>query len=244
MKLEPVYGERALYIAKEKAIVIADLHLGIEFEYMAKGIVIPMQTKNLIERVLTILEKKRASKLIVLGDIKHVINERDYIIKERREVRYFLKKIAEHVEIWVIKGNHDIRLKSKYAKIFGARGLMLDDIAMAHGHAWVSPILMKADIFIMAHLHPHIRLVTKTGYAYDEACWIRGRFKKEKFRKKYPEGNENIRVIIMPSFNPVAGGIAVNKEKPKRGIASLIDMGNANAYLINGVNLGRIRNLS
>ena len=244
MKVEPIYGERALYIAKEKAVVIADLHLGIEFEYMAKGIIIPMQTKNLVERLLAILEKKRARKLIILGDLKHVINEKEYIMKERKEVRYFLKEMAEHVEIWIIKGNHDGRLKSKYAKIFGARGMMLDDVALAHGHAWVSPVLMKASIFIMAHLHPHIRLVTKTGYSYNEACWIIGGFKKEKFRKKYPEGNDDIRVIIMPSFNPVAGGIALNKEKLKRGMASLIDIRNANAYLINGINLGRIRNLS
>ena len=243
MKVEPIHGERALYIQKAKAIVVADLHIGIEFEYENRGITIPLQTKSMMERIVTLIKRKRAKKLIILGDLKHVILDREHIMKERREVAYFLKELSKHAEIWIVKGNHDARLKSKYAKIFGARGILLDNIAMAHGHAWCSPSIMKASILIMAHLHPYIRITTKTGYSYTEPCWIKGRFKKQKFSKKYPDGNENMQVIVMPSFNPIAGGIAVNKEKLEHGIASLIDIENANVYLLNGINLGRVRNL-
>jgi len=239
--IQPIYGERALAIGK--TIVIADLHLGIEYEYEEKGIKVPVQTKNLLERVISILDKTKAERIIILGDLKHIIEKREYIMKERKQIGYFLKELNSHAEIWIVKGNHDGSIKSKYAKIYGARGLMLDDVALAHGHAWPSKNIMDASFFIMAHLHPNIRITTKTGFSYMEPCWVRGKFKKE-FKEKYPEGNEKMEVVIMPAFNPIAGGIAINKEKLTHGIASLIDVENAYAYTLNGINLGRIRNLS
>ena len=243
MKLYPIYGERALFIPKEKTIVIADLHIGIEYEYSLKGINIPIQTKNLMNRCIDLIEKKRAEKVIILGDIKHIIEDVEYKEKERKEVRYFLKELSNHAEIWLIKGNHDGRIKSKHAKIFGGRGMKINGIALAHGHAWPSENIMDAEIFIMAHLHPHVRITTKIGYSYMEPCWIRGKFEKEKFKKRYENGNEDMQVIIMPAFNPLVGGLAMNKEEMKHGIASIIDIENSYVYLLNGINLGRIRNL-
>ena len=238
--IEPVYGERALQIGK--TILIADLHIGIEYEYEEKGIKIPIQTKNLLSRIISILEKRNANRVIIVGDLKHAIGK-EAMIKERIQIRYFLKELSKHAEIWIIKGNHDGRIKSRHAKIFGARGILFKNFAIAHGHAWPDKNIMKSSHFIMAHLHPNIRITTKTGFSYMEPCWIRGKFKKE-FKERYPDGNENMDVIIMPAFNPIAGGIAVNKEKLTHGIASLIDIKNSYAYTLNGINLGRIRNLS
>jgi len=244
MIAEPVHGERALFIRNKKAIVIADLHIGIEYEYRTKGILIKSQAEKLAERCISIIKRKKADILIILGDIKHIIMEKEYARKEGMEVRKFLKEVSEHAEIWILKGNHDGRLKSKYAKIFGTRGILMDNIAMSHGHAWPAPSIMKARIFVMAHLHPQIRLKTEYGFSYTEPCWVRGKFLKKEFKEKYPEGNEDMDVIVMPAFNPVAGGIAINEDKIEHGIASIIDIKNAEAYLLNGVNLGRIRNLS
>jgi len=243
MNIQPVYGERAIYIPEEKTIIVADLHIGIEYELEDKGVIISMQTKKLLERILKITGKKRGERIVILGDLKHTIENREYMMKERREIGYFLKELSKHAEIWIVKGNHDGRIRSKYAKIYGGRGILMGDIFMAHGHAWPSDDIINASVFVMAHLHPHIRIMLRSGYTYMEPCWIVGKFNKN-IAEKYPGINTKMKVIVMPSFNPVVGGIAVNKEKISYGIAGMINWHNSVVYLLNGVNLGRIKNLS
>ncbi len=244
MKVLPIYMERAIYAEDEKTLIIADLHLGIEFEYMLQGINIAVQTENLINRIKKLIEKKKAERLIILGDLKHIIvADKEIVKKERYEIRYFLKELSKIAEIWIIKGNHDGNIRSKYAKIFGSKGIKIEDIALVHGHAWPSPSLMDCEKIIMGHIHPNVRLQTKIGYSYIQPCWVRGNFKRKEFLRKYKEGNEKIEFIIMPAFNPLCGGIAVNKEEMVGALAKIMDIENAHVYLLNGLNLGKIKNL-
>ncbi len=243
MKVFPIYLERAIYIKEEKTIIIADLHIGIEFDYMQKGINIAMQTDVLLERIKKLVERKNAEKLIILGDLKHSYENVDYIKKERIEVRIFLKRLYELVEVWLVKGNHDGNIRSKYVKIFGSKGIEIDDISLAHGHAWPNEKIMRNKLLIIGHVHPNVRLQTKIGYSYIEPCWIRGKFKRKEFLNKYKNGNEKMEVVIMPAFNPLCGGIAVNKEELIGPIAKIMDIDNSIVYLLNGINLGRVRNL-
>ena len=247
MNLYPIYGERALFIEKGKTIVIADLHIGIEYEYSLQGVNIGSQTEKMLERCISIIKKKKAKRVIILGDLKHTIVQsgeeyEEAVEKEKKDVRYFIKKLAEIVELWIIKGNHDGQLKSKRAKIFGIRGISIGRVSLIHGHAWPSPAIMKNDLLIMGHIHPHVRIRTKIGYSYTQPCWVRGHFKKE-LLKKYKDANKNMEFIIMPAFNPLAGGVAVNREKIGGAIISMIDADNSFIYLLDGTNLGRIRNL-
>jgi len=245
MKVEPIWGERALFIDELKALVIADLHIGIEYELYLQGINIASQTDKLLKRCKQLIEKKKAKKLFIVGDLKHVIGKEseeyyEMMKKERKEVRYFLKELGKEIEIHIIKGNHDGLLKSKYAKIYGSRGLKIKNIAFLHGHAWPSHDIMNADLLIMGHVHPFVRIKTKVGFSYLEPCWVRGRFKKEKL-KKY--GVNKMNFIIMPAFNPLCGGIAVNSEELIGPMAKMLSIDNAEIYLLNGLNLGRVRNL-
>jgi len=244
----PIWNERALFIKKEKAVVIADVHIGIEFEYSQQGVNIGVQTDKLLERCKRLIEETAAEKLVIVGDLKHIIlakdeEQREMMRKERREVRKFLKVLDEYADIWIVKGNHDGRLQSKYAKIFGVKGMQIDDISFAHGHCWAGEEVMNGKIIVLAHIHPFIRITTKIGYSYLQPCWVRGKFQREKFLEKYKNGNHKMKFIIMPAFNPLCGGIAVNREKMEEAMMKIIDIEDAEVYLLNGLNLGRIRNL-
>jgi len=246
MKALPIWNERALFIPEIKAIVIADLHIGIEFDYYLQGVNIVTQTKNLLEKCKKLIKEKDAKKLIIVGDLKHVIagkgeEKQEMIIKERKEVRYFLKEVSKLAEIWIVKGNHDGRLFSKRAKIYGARGFKIKDVAFLHGHAWPSHEIMHSKLVIMGHLHPFIRIKTRVGYSYLEPCWIKGEFKKGEINKRY--GIKRLKFIVMPAFNPLCGGIAINREKIDIAITKIMDIDNADVFLLNGINLGRVRNL-
>jgi len=47
----------------------------------------------------------------------------------------------------------------------------------------------------------------------------------------------------MPAFNPLCGGIAVNREMLIGPMSKIMDIRNSYVYMLNGINLGRIRNL-
>ena len=246
--MTPVWNERALFIDAEKILVIADLHIGIEFEYRKQGINIALQTDKLLEKCIKLIKESGAEILILLGDVKHMIiakeeEDKEMLKIERKSVRKFLKILNEYAEVWIVRGNHDGRLKSKYAKIFGARGTSIGDIALAHGHSWTDEEIMDRKYIITAHIHPFVKISTEIGYSYMQPCWVKGKMKKEAFLKRYGSGNHKMKFIIMPPFNPLCGGIAVNEAKIKEGMVKIFDMDNAHVYLLNGVNLGRIKNL-
>lgn len=242
----PVFGERAIYMENEKAIVIADVHVGIEFEYMLRGVNIGVQTDKLIERCRKLIMKKNAEKLIVIGDLKHtIVAEGGNEIRkmERKEVAKFIKSLNEICEIWVIKGNHDAMLRSKYAKIFSSKGIKIGEVSLIHGHCWADDEIMDASLIIAGHIHPFVRLMAKVGYSYIKECWVKGKCKKKEFIKKYKNGNYKMDFIIMPAFNPLCGGTAVNRERVDEAIMKIFDIRNASAYLLNGINIGVIKNL-
>ena len=74
--MEIVLEDRGLIIRGDSvsALVISDLHLGIEDEISEeKGIHFPLQDSIIIERVKLLVRKYELSKLYITGDIKHTI---------------------------------------------------------------------------------------------------------------------------------------------------------------------------
>lgn len=241
MKLQPVHGERALYWEDENAVIIADLHIGMEIEFEQHGINIPFQTKKMIERCNAIIDEKGAERLIILGDLKHMIYNKEKMDEERKHVAYFIKEMTKKVEIILIKGNHDGNVRSRKIKIYGSRGVKIDNLFLFHGHAWPDKEIADSSLAIVAHLHPHVRIINEIGYSYTQPCWVRGRMRREIIKKRYGR-DKKIEFILMPAFNELAGGIAVNEFNAEK-VFSLLDMENANVFSLDGINFGRIRNL-
>ena len=248
MNAIPVWKERALFIEELRALVIADVHIGIEFEYNLQGVNIGIQTDSLVNKCRMLLEAHDAEKLIIVGDLKHIIMARDkeqktLMMREQREVRNFLRTLHDVAEIIIIKGNHDGALTTKYAEVHGARGLALGNISFVHGHCWAHERIMKGNILILGHIHPFVRMTAAVGYTSIHACWVRGKFRRKEFIEKYGNGNKNMEFVIMPAFNPLCGGVAVNREHIGGALFSLADMEHASVYTLEGINLGTIRNL-
>src|SRR3989338_1492827 len=114
--------ERALFIPKEKALVIADLHLGIEYGLRKSGITIPSQTENLRARLEKLIRQTAAKKLIILGDIKDEFRGLSW--QEMREAPNFFSELAKKVELHLVKGNHDGLTKEKIKRKFCVWGTL------------------------------------------------------------------------------------------------------------------------
>mgnify|MGYP001561850733 FL=1 len=186
--------DKALYLTKQKILVVADLHIGYEEALNKEGIFVPRtQFRELVcdlEKIFKQLkkEKKKIEKIVVLGDLKHEfgeISQQEW--RETKPILDLLKKKAKKVIL--IKGNHDTILEPiAKRKALGIRDFYIEDgICFLHGHKLFLECLdKKVKMLVVGHRHPAVVLADK--YKKEKyKCFLFGKWK----------GKE---IILMPSF--------------------------------------------
>lgn len=250
---QPVVNEPALTVGS--ALVLADLHIGIEYDLSLSGINIPSQVERRIDRVLQYLESVNAQRIVLLGDVKHSISKTSPL--ERDDIPHFLRAVAEYVPVDILPGNHDAGLEYLIPRdtrfgieIHPSKGYSINGVGLVHGHTWPSIELLSCSYVVMGHNHPIIRLADPLGYVSSKPVWIRACFVEAVFRKRYPELGryQNPRIIIMPAFNELVGGIAFNEATYETLLGPLftnraILLEKAQAYLLDGTYLGTVEQL-
>jgi len=273
MNIRFLTGEPALLAGK--TLFMADIHVGIEHEFRKSGLNMPSQTPKLLSRIESLLEKTHARKLVLIGDIKHKVPGISW--QETREVPAFLQRLAEKAELHVVPGNHDGGIAEfipKGVKLYPMQGGLLGEIYASHGHTWPEPSFLQAKYFLMSHSHPQVEFRDRLGYRWGERIWIRAKLDKTKIRGKYPEAKKLKEggqatfgplpeLIVMPAFNPLSGGIPVNRKKqpqeierkkeggkaafrPERHISPILKsakMRTAKIYMLDGTYLGELGKL-
>ncbi len=185
-------------LTPEKAVlvgdsaIISDLHLGIENALEEKGISIPkIQVKEIIDSVDDIIKKYNVKRLIIAGDVKHEFSRN--LPYEWEDVRKFIEKFIEEVELIVIRGNHDNYLSAILARygIELKESYNLNGWTIVHGHKEC-----KAKRIIMGHEHPVLR-VRHSGAVYSYPCYLYFKFK---------DGGDEREILVLPSFSPILPG--------------------------------------
>src|SRR5207249_687164 len=135
VELEPVPDEPVLMA--DDALVVADLHIGLEEELREKGVHIPSRAEAMGRKLAEIASRRGASRIIILGDVKHLVPK--MASRERRDVYVFFRDLASVFrEIYIAQGNHDGMLKHivpRNVRFKPAYGFRLDDTGFCHGHA-------------------------------------------------------------------------------------------------------------
>jgi len=238
--LEPIPDRPA--ILADDALVVADLHIGLEEELLEKGVVIPSRAEILGRRLLDLADRRGADRLIILGDVKHLVPK--MASRERRDVYVFFRDLASRFkEIYVAQGNHDGILRSIVPRSIRFRspyGFRLDDVGFCHGHAWPYKKVMEAKTLLMGHNHPAVAFKDKLGSRVIQPCWMRAPFARS--HRRYPKLPKE--AVVVPAFNELCGGMPVNdlrarflgplfKEK-------LLSVDEASIHLLDGTHLGRL----
>ncbi len=196
----------ALYLEKEKILVIADTHIGFEEALNKQGILVPRhQINELTSRLEKIFlnlkkDKKKIKKIIINGDIK---NEFGTISRQEwNDTLALLDFLIKHCKkIILIKGNHDTILSpiAKKRDISIVDSFSIRDILIIHGNKIPKKIEKNIKKIIIAHEHPAIGL--KKGPRTElYKCFLKGKYK-------------NKTLIVMPSFNFVSEGANILKEE-------------------------------
>ncbi len=237
--VQPVYNVPALTVGS--ALVIGDLHIGVESHMRAKGFHIVSRTKEMLESIEGAADDC-VGRLVVIGDVKDSVPGSTK--QEYAEIPDFFERLFERFDIIdVVRGNHDTGIEGFLpgrVKVHPATGMRLDDVGLVHGHRWPSQEVMACRTLVMAHNHPAVMFVDGVGKIMTEPCWIRGRFKAGS-SDAYPVLPE--RFIVVPAFNRMLGGSPMNSEDvepigPILG-SELVDFDGSRLYLLDGVDLGR-----
>jgi putative SbcD/Mre11-related phosphoesterase len=255
-----------------KILMISDLHLGFEKGLSLKGINIPSQTQKIFNKLKSIIEKISPDKIIILGDVKH--GTLKIVPQEWVDVPQFFNNMRDLVKsVEIIMGNHDGGLKAllpKGTKIHPSRGTSLFDgkesFALMHGHAWPYPKLFSCDVLIMGHNHLNIEF-RGYGFRMVEPVWVMAKWDKKKVAESFLKfsglkiSNDPItsfkdafgfdigdpKIIIMPNFNPLLGGNAINVNNANLlgplFSSRCIKLDESEIYLLDGSYLGHLPNL-
>ena len=245
MNVTPVLDHPVLRVFEDESILCAgDLHIGLEDEMASKGIHMPSQTARMEEELIALSEG--SDRLVLLGDVKHQVpgtSEQEY--SELPSFFQALKRVYPDIDI--AKGNHDVGIEDMEftgVHIHPATGFRIGEVGFVHGHVWPSNQVMACRILIMAHNHPAVLFRDGVGNNMTERCWLRAKF-KETALSHYNEVPEEL--IVVPSLNPTLQGSPINLD-PGKLLGPLlskdmIDLEEANVYLLDGIHLGTIRNI-
>lgn len=218
-----------IYLPAHKALVLSDLHLGIEDALAKSGVLVPRQHyKELMRRVERIFAAcdaeagKRAGKgagggngvsrittIVLNGDLKHEFGRISDL--EWREVKRFIDAMRKRgLDVVVVKGNHDVMLepitRERQLKIVDA--WKAGDILVVHGDGQIPAAGLRGIKTIIAG-HEHPCVVLRSGPRAERyKCFVVSRHRTGPL--------SSCTLILQPSFGPLTMGIDVLRQ-PSQG---------------------------
>ena len=254
----------------ERVLIVADLHIGLEYELSKAGVYIPYQTERIQGELLSLCKEYKPDRLVIAGDVKHGVPVTSF--QEKRELPTLFEVLLREVpRIDVTRGNHDGNIQdlaTKEVQIHSSKGIILGDdykVAIFHGHAWPKPKALEVDLLVMGHTHPTVLLRTPLGIRMTQRAWIKGVVQTVNLAKIFLE-QETVKyegdpvaafdehykaelncpeMIIIPTFNDLLGGLPINGEAPQSLLGPMLRRNAINTddfevYLLDGTYLGKV----
>jgi putative SbcD/Mre11-related phosphoesterase len=194
----------ALYWPRRDAVVLSDLHLGLESLLADSGVFAPkVQLDEILQDLQQILEEEQPAELIIVGDIKHEFSTASK--GEKEEIRTLITQVTEHVEtVSVVKGNHDnfvIYALEHQENVEMDTFFLFDQVLFIHGDEIPDTIRHRQDAYetvVIGHEHPAVAMEDDAGVTEKIHCFVTGSW----------HGN---RLVVLPAFSPMARGNPVNR---------------------------------
>lgn len=247
MLVEPVPDAPAATApyAGERALLIADYHAGIEagLRY-ERGVELESNAERRRERVVSLLDRTDADRLVVIGDLGHRIG--DSRGAEADEIAALLDALP--VPLTLVRGNHDGDAASTYderIEIEPPGGVAVGPLGLVHGHTWPDASVLSTSVVCMGHEHPVVRLQDPVGGTRVERAWLRGTLDSQTIitggdldfgLDALPPDPD---LVVFPAFNERSGGTWINVEGQSFLSPFLPQaLRDGEAYLLDGTRLG------
>ena len=176
----------ALWLAAERALIVADLHLEKGSAYAARGQMLPpYDTRETLQRLAAEVSALAPATVILLGDTFHDRGSEDRLAADDAET---LRGLADgRTLIWVV-GNHDAE---------GHRALTgetVDELDLAGLTLRHEPHAAPRGGEVCGHLHPAARVKAACG-SVRRRCFV-----------------TDAERLVLPAFGAYAGGLNVRDE--------------------------------
>lgn len=186
--------QKAIWWEKQKALLIADLHLGKGMHFRKAGLPIPLVSQQKDFAQLTeLLQMPHLEQVIFLGDLFHSYYNSDW------ELLGELLKDFKYLKFILVQGNHDI-LNVQHYKRFGFEVfdiLHVGPFLLSH-----EPIEKPSAYNIYGHIHPGVKLYGRGRQKLRLPCFF--------FAKNY---------AVLPSFGKLTGLYALQPKKEDKVFA-------------------------
>ncbi|MDE2411742.1 MAG: ligase-associated DNA damage response endonuclease PdeM [Sphingomonadales bacterium] len=172
-------GERALFWPRERALLLADLHLEKASFFARHGQMLPpYDSRETLERVADAIRQTGARRVYCLGDNFHDVEGPDRLEPYAAGMLDALTRAVDWV--W-IAGNHD---QGRVPWGTAVRELELAGIVLRHQAEAGEP---RAEL--SGHYHPRLRVAAR-GKMISRPCWVASE-----------------RRLILPAFGALTGGM-------------------------------------
>lgn len=171
-------GGRALYWAREQALLVADLHLEKGSFFASKGQMLPpYDSRETLERVADALRRTGARRVFALGDNFH---DREGEARLEPHAAGMLDALVRATDwVWIV-GNHDGG---------STAGTTLAELEIAGLLLRHEAVPGEARAELSGHFHPKLRVVAR-GRSIARPCAVRSE-----------------RKLILPAFGALTGGM-------------------------------------
>lgn len=181
-------GAGALYWPAQKALVVADLHLGKGASFRAAGIPVPQgPSRQTLGRLTQLMRQHRVTQVLVLGDLVH--GARAYQSPALHAMQAWR---AEHDDVHcvLVSGNHDAHAvpPSDLRIEVVSEPWSIGGIALAH-----DPSTLAARPMLAGHVHP---VAVMRGPGRD--------------RLRLPCFVQHRNVLTLPAFGEFTGGFEIH----------------------------------
>lgn len=144
-------NQRAVYLEKEKALILSDLHIGKTAHFRKNGIALANKImKNDLARLSALIEYFKPEKFVVVGDLLHAGDNSDV------DQFCIWRDQYPDLQFYLIEGNHDrisVSLEKKLCLDYRESVMEIGGFTLIHDFD-----KEKSGFQITGHIHPGIVL--------------------------------------------------------------------------------------
>jgi uncharacterized protein len=181
-------GAILIHTPSGPVLVVADLHLGKSATFRARGLPVPEgDTARDLGRLLELVKKTGASRLVIAGDLFHAP------AGITPELNWSLQTFIADLQIplTLVLGNHDAKIRNLPSGLVAQTHFDLENFRVIHDPAEASP-----DHFnIAGHWHPVVKIRDGKRTSLRLPCFL--------WRN---------RTLVLPSFGSFTGGAIITPE--------------------------------
>lgn len=177
-------ARRAVWLAEDRTLLVADLHLGYAWAHRSAGNLIPIAHRaDALDRLNHLIDVYAPQRVVLLGDIVHDAVEVDPLGAELRRLH---SEIGSRTALVAIAGNHDRRLAALISSL-GLdlplqRELQLHAHRCIHGDGPEGPAALaelatahdRNGFVVCGHEHPAITLSDQIASHAKCPCFVIG----------------------------------------------------------------------